>query len=170
MLGLDAPTHHRALVAFLTHDVTHRLVRVGLERVVDLDALDSLARQFARVDGSLAAEVRLEARLSSIGREAGAPQRPRDKEQNPYANGDQQFAQRSQNPHAKSRIFPRLLFIPMPRSKSKRKQFQHQPPPKPKPKTSPPWVGWLFFGLMGAGVGLILAFYVVWQGDGHWLF
>lgn len=58
----------------------------------------------------------------------------------------------------------------MPKSKSKRKQFQHQPPPKPKPKTSPPWMGWLFFGLMGVGVGLILAFYVVWQGDGPWLF
>src|SRR5665809_135206 len=146
MLGFDALNHHRAHVDLRNHDAKHRL------------------------DGSLAAEVRLEARLSSIGREAGAPQRPRDKEQNPYANGDQQFAQRSQNPHAKSRIFPRLLFIPMPRSKSKRKQFQHQPPPKPKPKTSPPWVGWLFFGLMGVGVGLILAFYVAFQGDGPWLF
>jgi Cell division protein CrgA len=58
----------------------------------------------------------------------------------------------------------------MPKSKSKRRQFQHQPPPKPKPKTSSPWVGWLFFGLMGAGVGLILAFYIAWKGDGPWLF
>jgi len=58
----------------------------------------------------------------------------------------------------------------MPKSKSKRKQFQQQPPPKPKPKTSPPWVGWLFFALMGIGVGLILAYYVAFGGSGPWLF
>ncbi|MBA3290302.1 MAG: cell division protein CrgA [Actinobacteria bacterium] len=58
----------------------------------------------------------------------------------------------------------------MPKSKSKRKQFQQQPPPKPKPKTSPPWVGWLFFALMGIGVGLILAYYVAFEGSGPWLF
>ncbi|MDQ3771203.1 MAG: cell division protein CrgA [Actinomycetota bacterium] len=58
----------------------------------------------------------------------------------------------------------------MPKSKSKRKQFQQQPPPKPKPKTSPPWVAWLFFALMGIGVGLILAYYVAFEGSGPWLF
>lgn len=57
----------------------------------------------------------------------------------------------------------------MPKSKSKRKQFQRQPPPKPKPKTSSPWVGYLFFALMAVGVATILAFYVVFQGDGPWL-
>ena len=57
----------------------------------------------------------------------------------------------------------------MPKSKSKRKQFQRQSPPKPKPKTSSPWVGYLFFGLMAVGVATILAFYVMFQGDGPWL-
>jgi len=37
-------------------------------------------------------------------------------------------------------------------------------------KTSPPWVGWLFFALMGIGVGLILAYYVAFEGSGPWLF
>lgn len=46
----------------------------------------------------------------------------------------------------------------MPRSRSKR--VRRQPPPKPKPKQSPPWVGWLFFALLGSGVVLIVGNYV----------
>jgi hypothetical protein len=46
----------------------------------------------------------------------------------------------------------------MPKSKSKRKR--RQPPPKPKPKKSPPWLGALFFLLMGAGVALIITHYL----------
>ncbi len=43
----------------------------------------------------------------------------------------------------------------MPKSKSKRRRYQ--PPPKPKPKPSPPWVGVLFFLLVGVGFVAILA-------------
>jgi Cell division protein CrgA len=43
----------------------------------------------------------------------------------------------------------------MPKSKSKRRRYQ--PPPKPKPKPSPPWVGVLFFVLMGIGFLAIIA-------------
>ena len=57
----------------------------------------------------------------------------------------------------------------MPKSRSKRKRFQRQPPPKPKPKVSPPWVGWLFFALMGVGVAVILAYYIAWDGQGYGL-
>ena len=46
----------------------------------------------------------------------------------------------------------------MPKSKSKR--VQRQPPPKPKPKVSPPWVGALFFTLIGAGVIVIVTHYL----------
>ena len=46
----------------------------------------------------------------------------------------------------------------MPKSKSKR--VRRQPPPKAKPKQSPPWVGGLFFTLMGAGVVLIITHYL----------
>jgi phosphatidylglycerophosphate synthase len=54
----------------------------------------------------------------------------------------------------------------MPKSRSKRQR--RQPPPKPKPKQSPPWVGALFFVLMGAGVIAIIYNYV--SGGGHaWL-
>lgn len=47
----------------------------------------------------------------------------------------------------------------MPVSKSKRRRYQ--PPPKPKPKPSPMWVPVVFFGLLGAGVLVILARYVL---------
>jgi Cell division protein CrgA len=46
----------------------------------------------------------------------------------------------------------------MPKSKSKRKT--HHPPPKAKPKQSPPWVGVLFFTLMGLGIATIIAGYL----------
>jgi hypothetical protein len=46
----------------------------------------------------------------------------------------------------------------MPKSKSKRKTYQ--PPPKAKPKRSPPWVGVLFFTLMGLGIAIIIAGYL----------
>jgi hypothetical protein len=46
----------------------------------------------------------------------------------------------------------------MPKSKSKR--VRRQPPPKPKPKQSPPWVGALFFTLIGAGVIIIITNYL----------
>lgn len=46
----------------------------------------------------------------------------------------------------------------MPKSKSKR--TRRQPPPKPKPKRSSPWVGALFFSLMGLGVVTIIAHYL----------
>ena len=46
----------------------------------------------------------------------------------------------------------------MPKSRSKR--VQRQPPPKPKPKSSPPWVGALFFTLMGLGVIVIILHYL----------
>ena len=46
----------------------------------------------------------------------------------------------------------------MPKSKSKR--VTRQPPPKPKPKVSPPWVGALFFALIGAGVIVIVCHYL----------
>jgi hypothetical protein len=47
----------------------------------------------------------------------------------------------------------------MPVSKSKRRRYQ--PPPKPKPKPSPMWVPVVFFGLLGIGVAVILARYVL---------
>jgi cell division protein CrgA len=47
----------------------------------------------------------------------------------------------------------------MPKSKSKRKRYQ--PPPKPKPKPSPPWVGALFFTLIGVGFVMILARFIL---------
>lgn len=46
----------------------------------------------------------------------------------------------------------------MPKSRSKR--VRRQPPPKAKPKTSPPWVGGVFFALLGAGVIVIVAHYL----------
>ncbi|MBA2427547.1 MAG: cell division protein CrgA [Actinobacteria bacterium] len=46
----------------------------------------------------------------------------------------------------------------MPKSKSKRRR--PQPPPKPKPKKSPPWVGALFFVLLGLGVAVIILNYL----------
>jgi Cell division protein CrgA len=46
----------------------------------------------------------------------------------------------------------------MPKSRSKR--VRRQPPPKPKPKQSPPWVGVLFFTLLGAGVIIIVGNYI----------
>lgn len=46
----------------------------------------------------------------------------------------------------------------MPKSKSKR--VTRQPPPKPNPKVSPPWVGALFFALIGAGVIVIVTHYL----------
>lgn len=46
----------------------------------------------------------------------------------------------------------------MPKSKSKR--VRQQPPPKAKPKSSPPWVGALFFALLGIGVVTIIAHYL----------
>lgn len=46
----------------------------------------------------------------------------------------------------------------MPKSRSKRSRSQ--PPPKEKPKQSPPWVGFLFFALMGLGVLIILLHYL----------
>lgn len=46
----------------------------------------------------------------------------------------------------------------MPKSRSKR--VRRQPPPKPKPKQSPPWVGALFFTLLGAGVIVIICHYL----------
>ena len=46
----------------------------------------------------------------------------------------------------------------MPKSRSKRKATQ--PPPKAKPKQSPPWVGALFFSLLGLGVLLIIVNYM----------
>ena len=45
----------------------------------------------------------------------------------------------------------------MPKSRSKRKK--RQPPPKAKPKKSPPWVGILFFVLLGSGVTIIITNY-----------
>ena len=46
----------------------------------------------------------------------------------------------------------------MPKSRSKR--VRRQPPPKPKPKRSEPWLGVLFFTLLGAGVIIIVGNYV----------
>ena len=46
----------------------------------------------------------------------------------------------------------------MPKSRSKR--VRRQPPPKAKPKRSPPWVGALFFTLLGAGVIIIVGNYI----------
>jgi hypothetical protein len=46
----------------------------------------------------------------------------------------------------------------MPKSRSKR--VRRQPPPKPKPKQSPPWVGALFFTLLGVGVVVIVGNYI----------
>jgi hypothetical protein len=46
----------------------------------------------------------------------------------------------------------------MPKSRSKR--VRRQPPPKAKPKQSPPWVGALFFFLLGVGVISIVGNYV----------
>lgn len=46
----------------------------------------------------------------------------------------------------------------MPKSRSKR--VRRQPPPKPKPKQSPPWVGALFFILLGGGMIIILGHYL----------
>jgi hypothetical protein len=46
----------------------------------------------------------------------------------------------------------------MPKSRSKR--ARPQPPPKAKPKQSPPWVGALFFLLMGAGIVTIVSHYL----------
>jgi TM2 domain-containing membrane protein YozV len=54
----------------------------------------------------------------------------------------------------------------MPKSRSKRQR--RQPPPKPKPKQSPPWVGALFFVLMGAGIASILYNYISGGGQA-WL-
>jgi Cell division protein CrgA len=54
----------------------------------------------------------------------------------------------------------------MPKSRSKRQR--RQPPPKAKPKQSPPWVGALFFALMGAGVAAIIYNYVA-GGGRAWL-
>jgi hypothetical protein len=54
----------------------------------------------------------------------------------------------------------------MPKSRSKRQR--RQPPPKPKPKQSPPWVGALFFTLIGAGFAAIIYNYL--SGGNHpWL-
>lgn len=46
----------------------------------------------------------------------------------------------------------------MPKSKSKR--VRRQPPPKENPKPSPPWVGGVFFTLLGLGVVIIVAHYL----------
>jgi Cell division protein CrgA len=46
----------------------------------------------------------------------------------------------------------------MPKSRSKR--VKRQPPPKPKPRRSQPWVGVLFFTLLGAGVIVIVGNYI----------
>ena len=46
----------------------------------------------------------------------------------------------------------------MPKSRSKR--VRRQPPPKAKPKRSAPWVGALFFTLLGAGVIIIVGNYI----------
>jgi Cell division protein CrgA len=46
----------------------------------------------------------------------------------------------------------------MPKSRSKR--VRRQPPPKAKAKHSPPWVGALFFTLLGAGVIIIVGNYI----------
>ncbi len=51
----------------------------------------------------------------------------------------------------------------MPKSKSKR--ARRQPSPKTKPKQSPPWVGALFFTLLGAGVIVIVGNYLSLFGD-----
>jgi phosphatidylglycerophosphate synthase len=54
----------------------------------------------------------------------------------------------------------------MPKSRSKRQR--RQPPPKPKPKQSPPWVGALFFTLIGVGFAAIIYNYL--SGGNHpWL-
>ncbi len=54
----------------------------------------------------------------------------------------------------------------MPKSRSKRQR--RQPPPKPKPRRSPPWVGALFFTLIGAGLVAIIYNYLS-QGAHGWL-
>lgn len=46
----------------------------------------------------------------------------------------------------------------MPKSRSKR--VTRQPPPKEKPKVSPPWLGALFFTLIGSGVLVIILHYL----------
>lgn len=46
----------------------------------------------------------------------------------------------------------------MPVSKSKRRRFT--PPPKPKPKPSPKWVPALMVGLLGAGVVILVLYYL----------
>jgi Cell division protein CrgA len=37
---------------------------------------------------------------------------------------------------------------------------RRQPPPRTKPKQSPPWVGAIFFLLMGAGIVTIVSHYL----------
>lgn len=46
----------------------------------------------------------------------------------------------------------------MPVSKSKRSRYI--PPPKPKPKPSPPWVPILMMALLGAGVVVLVLYYL----------
>lgn len=46
----------------------------------------------------------------------------------------------------------------MPKSRGKRQR--NQPPPKASPKQSPPWVGALFFTLLGSGVIVIITHYI----------
>lgn len=46
----------------------------------------------------------------------------------------------------------------MPKSKSKRNRYV--PPPPPKPKPSPPWIPYVFFGLIATGFLMIMARYL----------
>lgn len=46
----------------------------------------------------------------------------------------------------------------MPVSRSKRRRYT--PPPKPKPKPSPVWVPVLMLGLLGAGVVILVLYYL----------
>jgi Cell division protein CrgA len=55
----------------------------------------------------------------------------------------------------------------MPKSRSKR--VRRQPPPKAKPKASPPWVGALFFTLLGVGMLVIIGNYMeLWGPAANW--
>lgn len=54
----------------------------------------------------------------------------------------------------------------MPVSKSKRRKYQ--PPPKKNAPPSPPWVGAVFFTLLGLGFAVILSRYVL-SGSFHFL-
>src|ERR1700730_3123337 len=63
----------------------------------------------------------------------------------------------AQPPHGT--VPPGRYNAPMPVSKSKRRRYQ--PPPKPKHPPSAAWVPVLFFALLGLGVVVILARYIL---------